>query len=59
MGYNIKSNFEKQLEQDSKKRYERNIDKYKENKKMLDMETYLSMKIRESGDLFDKILKEW
>ena len=59
MEYNIKSNFEKQLEQDSKKRYERNIDKYKENKRMLDMETYLSMKIRESGDLFDKILKEW
>lgn len=59
MEQGIKSNFEKQLEQDSKKRYERNIDKYKENKRMLDMETYLSTKIRESGDLFDKILKEW
>lgn len=59
MEQGIKSNFEKQLEQDSQKRYERNIDKYKENKKMLDMEAYLSMKIRESGDLFDKILKEW
>lgn len=59
MKQDIKSNFEKQLEQDSQKRYERNIDKYKENKRLIDMERYLSMKIRESGDLFEKILKEW
>lgn len=59
MEQDIKSNFEKQLEQDSQKRYERNIDKYKENKRMLDMERYLSMKIRESGDLFEKLLEEW